>query len=58
MLTVRVTEPVGAGPPLGVVAVPATVTGVPAGAGEGVGVAVKEGTKGCTKHKLTGALLQ
>ena len=39
-LTVRKTWPVGAGPPPGVVAVPATVTGVPAGGFVGVGVAV------------------
>jgi hypothetical protein len=41
---VRVTDPVGAGPPPGVVAVPATVTGVPAGGLVGVGVPVKATT--------------
>lgn len=50
VLTVRVTEPIGAGPLLGVVAVPATETSVPAGAGDGVGVAVKVGTYGCAEH--------
>ncbi len=48
VLTVRVTEPVGAGPPPGVVAMPATETCVPAGAGDGVGVPLRVGTYGCT----------
>lgn len=43
----RVTAPVGAGPPLGVVATPAMETGVPAGAVPGFGLAVNVGVNGC-----------